>query len=97
MAPSDLFPFDEEIDELLVQQALAHPASERSTSTTESLPSSPINEYVIFKARDSLPYEDMLAALGRPRFRLRQLPTKPLDIGPFSNDLQAGRSVTQSD
>jgi len=38
----------------------------------------------------------LLAALGKPRFELRRLPTKPLDTGPFANDLQAGRSLTRS-
>lgn len=40
---------------------------------------------------------ELLAALGKPRFRLRRLPTKPSDNGTFGNDLQAGRSLTLGD
>lgn len=60
MAPSEIIlPSDDEIDKLLAQHAFALPSSEQSIGRTESLPSSPNNDYVIFKATSRLPYEDI--------------------------------------
>lgn len=59
MAPPNLFPSDNEIDELLKQQALAPPVSEQITDPVWIPLPSPITDYMIFEATNNLIYEDI--------------------------------------
>jgi len=59
MTPSDLFPSDDKVDDLIAIQALAPLASEIPIETLESPPSPPTNYYDIFEATWSLPYEEI--------------------------------------
>jgi len=56
---SELFPSNDEVDELLAIQVLAPSASEIPTGTLESPPSPLTNNYDTFEAKGSLPYEDI--------------------------------------
>jgi len=54
---SNRFPSDDEVEKLLAIQTLATSASEIPTTTIEKSPSPPTNDYDIFEATCSLPYE----------------------------------------
>jgi len=61
MTPSDLFPSDDEVDELITIQEFSPLASEilTTTPTMENYPSPPTNDYVIFEATRNIPYKDI--------------------------------------
>ena len=59
MAPPDLFPSDNEIDDLLNQIALAPTISDTVPDPLEIPPPSPITDEMIFEATNHLYYEDI--------------------------------------
>jgi len=59
VAPSDLFPSDDEIEKLLKQTTFAPQVSDTVPDPLESPPPSPIRDYMIFKATQNVIYEEI--------------------------------------